>query len=52
MKRLFTVFAAALAPKGKLYAFEPISKTFATLTKNISKLRFGHAEAYRYALSD
>jgi len=49
---VFTVFAAALAPKGKLYAFEPISKTFATLTKNISKLRFGHAEAYRYALSD
>jgi len=50
---VFTVFAAALSPKGKVYAFEPVSKTFATLSKNIAALRsLGRAEAYRCALGD
>ncbi|MGC9598980.1 MAG: FkbM family methyltransferase [Minisyncoccia bacterium] len=36
---VFTVLAATLAPRGRVYAFEPIQRTFAALMRNTERLR-------------
>jgi FkbM family methyltransferase len=34
---IFSIFAASLAPRGKIYAFEPVRGTFKSLVKNIQE---------------
>jgi natural product biosynthesis luciferase-like monooxygenase protein/FkbM family methyltransferase len=48
---LFTLFAAASAPRARIYAFEPIPRTFAALSANLA-LYAGGARAWPLGLSD
>jgi FkbM family methyltransferase len=49
---IFTVYAATLASKGKIYAFEPVKSNFNHLTKNIALNKLKNVIIERVGISD
>ncbi|MBI5169456.1 MAG: FkbM family methyltransferase [Candidatus Eisenbacteria bacterium] len=47
-----TLVAAHRAPRGRVYAFEPVPEWFARLEENVALNAFTHVRAFRLALSD
>ncbi len=47
-----TLVAARQAPRGRVYAFEPVPEWFARLEENVGMNALAHVRAFRLALSD
>lgn len=48
----FTLFAASKLKRGRVIAFEPVSKQYSSLRKNIELNGFLNVETYQFGLSD